>query len=317
MCLRTTAPFLDSAKPLSLECRGRDLVCSISSLFNRLGHRVIDELAAVVGMKAANSEWKLRQHRLQHRHQPGFADVRGRAHHLPLRDLIDGVDVVHTFDSLQIALMHRVHTQVSGPPLRLRRSPLANRHRRRPGRLIHNPAFAVAPALPQPIQVRHRDLRQPLIPPVAEIVEFPLQDLLRRRTAQCLVGLIHARQQFDVSSAVPAGKPMPPIRLWLALPRPSLYSWISRVICARLSPVIFARYRRTSPRLARLQFAPVLLAQRPLHPGVNLFPILASNCTSSLASRNARICSRLTLCPVCTLTINSQHADSLLQAHLV
>ena len=34
MCLRITAPFFDSTKPLSLECRGRDLVCSISSLFN-------------------------------------------------------------------------------------------------------------------------------------------------------------------------------------------------------------------------------------------------------------------------------------------
>jgi hypothetical protein len=34
MCFRTTAPFLDSANPLSLERRGRDLVCSINSLFN-------------------------------------------------------------------------------------------------------------------------------------------------------------------------------------------------------------------------------------------------------------------------------------------
>ena len=29
MCLRITAPFLAPTKPLSLECRGRDLVCSI------------------------------------------------------------------------------------------------------------------------------------------------------------------------------------------------------------------------------------------------------------------------------------------------
>ena len=34
MCLRTTAPSFDSAQPLSLEFRGRDLVCSNSTLFS-------------------------------------------------------------------------------------------------------------------------------------------------------------------------------------------------------------------------------------------------------------------------------------------
>jgi hypothetical protein len=37
----------------------------------------------------------------------------------------------------------------------------------------------------------------------------------------------------------------------------------------------------------------------------------------SLASKNARICSRLNFSPVRMLTINSQHAGSLLQAHLL
>src|ERR1039458_3081742 len=31
ICLRITAPFFDSTRPLSLERRGRDLVCSISN----------------------------------------------------------------------------------------------------------------------------------------------------------------------------------------------------------------------------------------------------------------------------------------------
>ena len=34
ICFLTTAPFFDSASPLSLECRGRDFVCSINNLFN-------------------------------------------------------------------------------------------------------------------------------------------------------------------------------------------------------------------------------------------------------------------------------------------
>ncbi|MCG3773935.1 MAG: hypothetical protein JW395_0752 [Nitrospira sp.] len=34
ICFRITAPFFVSARPLSLECRGRDFVCSTSSLFS-------------------------------------------------------------------------------------------------------------------------------------------------------------------------------------------------------------------------------------------------------------------------------------------
>ena len=49
---------------------------------------------------------------------------------------------------------------------------------------------------------------------------------------------------------------------------------ISRVICARLSPVIFPRYRRTSPLPLRFSSS-YLLPQRLLHPTVYLLPALA------------------------------------------
>ena len=45
----------------------------------------------------------------QSRKQPGFANLRHAGDDLPLRDLIDGVDVTHAFDSVAVALMHRVH----------------------------------------------------------------------------------------------------------------------------------------------------------------------------------------------------------------
>src|ERR1035437_425609 len=92
MCLRITAPFLVSTKPLSLLCRGRLLVWSMSSFFGTLGHALVDDLAAVVGVKAADAERKLPQQGGQHRLQPGFADACRGGHNLPLRDLVDGVD---------------------------------------------------------------------------------------------------------------------------------------------------------------------------------------------------------------------------------
>ena len=63
--------------------------------------------------------------------------------HLPLRDLVDGVDVTRALDPVQIALMHRVHPHVSGTPIRLRLPPLPNRYRRRACRLVGHPALAV------------------------------------------------------------------------------------------------------------------------------------------------------------------------------
>ena len=114
MCLRTTAPFLDSANPLSFDRRGRDLVCSMSSLFKQLGHGVIDELAAIVGVESANRKRKLGQHRLQGRDQPRFKDLRGGSHHFPLRHFIHSIEVINAFAPVQlIALMDGVHTQIS------------------------------------------------------------------------------------------------------------------------------------------------------------------------------------------------------------
>ena len=47
-----------------------------------------------------------------------------RAHHLPLRHLVDGVDVIHALDPIQVSLMHGVDTQITGPASRLRLAPL-------------------------------------------------------------------------------------------------------------------------------------------------------------------------------------------------
>src|ERR1035438_8824133 len=107
MCVRITAPFFVSTSPLSLECRGRDLVCWISSLFS--------SSATVWLMNSLPlSEWKPRIRNgncasmtFQHRFQPRFGDMRRGANDLPLSDFVDGVDMVNALDSVPVALMHR------------------------------------------------------------------------------------------------------------------------------------------------------------------------------------------------------------------
>jgi hypothetical protein len=77
-------------------------------LVEQLGHGLVDELAAVIGVKAEDAEGKLPQQGGQHRLQPSFADARRGGHDLPLRDLIDRVNVVDAFGPRLIALMHGV-----------------------------------------------------------------------------------------------------------------------------------------------------------------------------------------------------------------
>src|ERR1700738_1082933 len=72
-----------------------------------------------------------------------------RPPHLPLRHLIDRVDVVHALHCIQIALVHRVDSQVTGTALRVRPPPLADAHRYRPGLLVMDPLLAISPSFAQ------------------------------------------------------------------------------------------------------------------------------------------------------------------------
>ncbi len=71
--------------------------------------------------------------------------------------------------------------------------------------------MAVGPAFPQPVELRHRQPCQAFILRVVKLIPGPLQNLLRGRTAESFVGLIHDRQQFDIGTRVAIRKSMPPI----------------------------------------------------------------------------------------------------------
>jgi hypothetical protein len=76
---------------------------------------VVDEFASVIGMEAQNAEWKRFQHAQQQRFQPSLRDMLDRSHHLPLRNFVYRVDVINALDSIQIALVYRVHAQIPVP----------------------------------------------------------------------------------------------------------------------------------------------------------------------------------------------------------
>ena len=151
------------------------------------------------------------QNRFQHRDQELFADFGSAPDHLPLRQRIHGVDVIHPFLAFPSSLVHRIYSQVArfapwvGPP------PLADRNWTRPRRLVYPRHSPVSRAAPYVVQMRYRDLRQATEFPVAEFAMRSPQNASRRRPAQPLVRAVHLRQQRDVVGSVLDSETLPPI----------------------------------------------------------------------------------------------------------
>ncbi|MGD0438947.1 MAG: hypothetical protein ABSB86_21000 [Bryobacteraceae bacterium] len=87
--------------------------------------------------------------------------------------------------------------------------------------------------------------------------------------------------------------------------------------CARLSPVIRERYRRTNPLpgLSKLAYwwSRTSVFSTQLYTSSRRWP---ANRTSPLPARKSRICSRLVVSVSSMLMINPQHPVFPLQAHL-
>ena len=233
---------------------------------------MVDEFATVVGMKAANVERKLFQDRFQDRQQPRFPNLRRAPHHLPLRHLVNSIDVVHPLGSVQVSLMHRVHTQVAGLALRIRSPALPNCHRRWTRCHIAHAPLPIPSVLAQVVQVRHRERRQALIVRLPELVILPLQNASGRRPAQRFVRLIHRRQQFDIRARVTLRKPMTTIAALLHLP----------VLAEPPHQPVHLRTTQTrhldqvpqeQPAHGFRLFLVLLRPQGPFYPAVNLFPV--------------------------------------------
>jgi len=94
---------------------------------------VVDELTAVVAMKATDDRWNLMQHRLQDRQHVPLANRLYASHHLPLRHRVHGVDVIRAGGLAWLAvperLVRRADAQEPRPAKWLRLAALADIHR--------------------------------------------------------------------------------------------------------------------------------------------------------------------------------------------
>ena len=138
----------------------------------------------------------------------GLGDGLATAHDLPLRDRIDGVDVIETLAGLGVALMHRVDAQIAGPAAWVGPSALADRHRTGTGLGDVQMVPAVARGAPQIVDVGGRDRGQPLILPLAVDPVLALEDMAHRRPGKPFVSGIDGGQQGDIVGAVAARKAM-------------------------------------------------------------------------------------------------------------
>lgn len=171
----------------------------------------MDELAAVVGVKTEDAEGELDQQVGQCRLETGFVDLGNGDEDLPLRDLVDGVDVTDAFAARGIALMHGVDLQEAGPALGIGSPPLADDHRRGPGRGIGEAPLAVARLPAQVIQMGHRDRREPRELRLAVLEVFAFEDAPCGRPAERLVRFIHSRRQRHVGLAAALRETMPSV----------------------------------------------------------------------------------------------------------
>ena len=132
------------------------------------------------------------------------------AGHLPLRDFIDGIDVIDALGAARrIALMHRVQAQKAGLALRLRLAPLADLHRRGPRLGVVQAPLAITLAMAQVVQMSHRDRGQPRVFAPSVDVKLAFQNASGGRAAQGFMRLVDRDQQLDVGPRVSLRKTPP------------------------------------------------------------------------------------------------------------
>ncbi len=286
-------------------------------LVQQTRHVVVDELAAVVGMKAADHEGELFEQRFQHRQQPEFGDLRGRGHDLPLGHLVDGVDVIQPFASILIALMHGVDAQVSRRALRLRLAPFRRWESAWAAwagswRCVCDSLPSCATGIGAPPKLPPAAGRQPDCIRCTRVPGCAASPARSGSHAPCPRRPTDPRRpRCSAWRTWCAGRPP------LSPGRSRRYAVISRVTCARLSPVIRAMYLRTKPFPGRPRLAYCCRTSVRSTQAYTSSRRCPANRTSPLPARNARICSRLPASESSMLMINPQHPVLPLQAHLV
>src|SRR6185312_7796668 len=154
-------------------------------------------------MKTQDAKRELGQHRVERRFQKLFADAGDRRYDLPLRDLIDGVDVVHALVARLIALMDGIDTQEPRLSLGIGPAPLANGYLRWSWLRVMQLLLAGLGALAQVVQMGDGNGSQTLVFALAVTLIFPSQNVPGRRPAERFMRFVDSGQQSHIPGRVP------------------------------------------------------------------------------------------------------------------
>ncbi len=148
-------------------------------------------------------------------------------------------------------------------------APLADGDDNGPRGLIRGVAFSIGLRVAQPVQMRHRNRRQPLVCSLAVFVVFALQNAPCRRSAQVSMRLVDVGQQIQVGGGITARETGAPISY-------CLHS-AGLAVCSEAPCYLGAAQARHprdvaphQPPLGPLQARVLLADQRPFHPAVHL-----------------------------------------------
>src|SRR6266496_2329915 len=130
-------------------------------------------------MKPQNPEWELMQHRLQNRQQVPLADGLHATHDFPLRNRIDGVEVIQSRLTIVVTLMDGIDPQIARPPPGVGFAPLGDCYLSGLRATHSDSAPAIKLRAPQVVDVGNRDPRQPRVLLFAKDRPLPLQNVAR------------------------------------------------------------------------------------------------------------------------------------------
>src|ERR1035438_5773933 len=143
-------------------------------------------------MEPQNLKGELLQNAFQYGYQPCFGNLRDCGNDLPLRHFVYGVDVINTFDAVEIALtgplygglslMNGVNSDVPRLPVWFRPTPFSDRHLRGSSLIYMYASLLIAPVLAQVVDVRHRNRAQPLESQIGKVMVLAMENLPRRRS---------------------------------------------------------------------------------------------------------------------------------------
>ena len=155
-------------------------------------------------MKARNLKRIGANEGFEHQDQEALRDRFHGADMLVLGDLVHGVDVVHPFGSIEVALVDGVHAQEPRLPVGAGPAALADGHRSGSGLGEHGAPTPVGARLAQVVQMPVRQSRQTREASIAEDLELPAKHRASGRTASLPQHRVYLGEQAHVRRGVAA-----------------------------------------------------------------------------------------------------------------